>query len=302
MRESQGRGRAGIASLCLALSFFLPLPSGAPQTGEVLQLATSTRLLFLEMEQMLPVLCGDAFLLPQPWQQICSRCQSEVVGAVWGSSLTAFCWALSLDVRGAICLPSPGPPSVVLDALVRLFAGQGAGSALLLQGFPCRPWSWHWCWTQKVLPPCPGCRGTASRAGLCSEFHVHEKELSFHLSSSMKKLLSCSGWLGLCHTLAAPCSLLPASQGCCGWGGGTLGRYSACQKGLGLGRGALGSQVKGSPPKKTLSPRCLPQRSVGWLQAAALPLAGASPSPKSPILLSKETTSSTEPFGKNQPG
>ena len=215
MRESHVRGRAreGIASLCLVLDSFTPLPTGALKNGEILQFPTATPDLFLENKANAPpAFCEDALLLPQRWQQICSHCQSEVVGALWGSSLTAFCWAVSLDVRGAICLPSCEPPSAVLDALVRPFAGRGAGGALLLQVFPCGPRSWHWCWIQAVLLPCPGCHDPASRAGLHSGFHVRGKQLGFHLSRFMNKFMrSHSSWLGLCHSLAGPRSLPPAS-------------------------------------------------------------------------------------------
>lgn len=107
---------------------------------------------------------------------------------------------------------------------------------MLLLGFPCRTASQHWCWVQAVLPPCPGCRDPASRAGLCSGFHIHGKQLGFHLSKFMNKLTrSRSSWPGLCHTLAGPWSLLPASRGCCAWGAGNTGRCSALQKAPGWG-------------------------------------------------------------------
>lgn len=112
--------------LSCALSL-IPSPrfrTSALKNGEILQFSTTMPNLFLEDKaNASPAFCEDAFLLPQRWQQICSHCQSEVVGAVWGSSLTAFCWTVSLDVRGAICLPSHEPPSAVLGALGRPFAG-----------------------------------------------------------------------------------------------------------------------------------------------------------------------------------
>lgn len=88
-----------------------------------------------------------------------------------------------------------------------------------------------------MLPSCPGRCGPASRAGLCSGFHVHGKRLGFHLSKFMNKFMRRrSSWLGLRHAPAGPRSLLPASRGCRGRGGGSAGRCSALQKVLGWGR------------------------------------------------------------------
>lgn len=57
-----------------------------------------------------------------------------------------------------------------------------------------------------VMIPHPG-------QGLCSGFHIHGKQLSFHLSRFLNKLTrSRSSWPGLCHTLAGPWPLLPASR------------------------------------------------------------------------------------------
>lgn len=131
----RARAGEGIASLCLVLDSFIPLPTGALKNGEILQFSTATTHLFLENKtNASPAFCKAAFLLPLPWQQVCNHCQSEAVGAVWESSLTAFCWAVSLDMRGAICLPSREPPSAVLAALVRPFAVRGAGGARPVQG------------------------------------------------------------------------------------------------------------------------------------------------------------------------
>lgn len=70
-----------------------------------------------------------------------------------------------------------------------------------------------------MLLPCPGGCAPASRAGLCLGYHVHEKQLGFHLSRFMNKFRrSSSSWPGLCHTPAGLWSLLPASHGCPGWG------------------------------------------------------------------------------------
>lgn len=85
VRESHIRGRAreGIASACLVLDSLTPLPTSALKNREILQFSTSTPNLFLENKANAPaVFCEDALLVPQPWQQIYSHCQSEVVGAV----------------------------------------------------------------------------------------------------------------------------------------------------------------------------------------------------------------------------
>lgn len=147
---------------------------------------------------------------------------------------------------------------------------------------PCRPRSWHGCWIRAVLLPYPGCHDPASRAGLCSGFHVRGKQLGFHLSRFMNKFMrSRSSWLGLLSH--ASWTLVPtASITRVLWvGKGQHGKMLCPPGKVWAGGDALVSQVKGSPPTKTLSCLCTPQRSGGWLQAAALPLPGASPALKS---------------------
>lgn len=81
--HTRGRAREGIASSCLVLDSLAPLPANALKSSEILQFSTNTPNLFLENKANAPaVFCEDALLLPQPWQQIHSHCQSEVVGAV----------------------------------------------------------------------------------------------------------------------------------------------------------------------------------------------------------------------------
>lgn len=86
VREShiRGRVREGIASIYFVLDSLTPLPTSALKSREILQFSTNTPNLFLENKANAPaVFCEDALLVPQPWQQIYSYCQSEVVGAVW---------------------------------------------------------------------------------------------------------------------------------------------------------------------------------------------------------------------------
>lgn len=162
---------------------------------------------------------------------------------------------------GAICLPSWEPPSAVLDALVRLFAVQGVGGAQLLRGFPAElgpgAGAGSALGALAVLPPCPGSRSPASRAGLCSEFHVHGKQLGFRLSRFVnKRMRSRSSWLGLWTRWLDPGLCRQHHKGAAGGEGTAQGDALPSRK-VWVGEDALVSQVKGSPPQKDRFPSVL---------------------------------------------
>lgn len=150
-----------------------------------------------------------------------------------------------------------------------------------------------------MLPSCPRRCGPASGAGLCSGFHVHGKRLGFHLSGFMNKFMRRrSSWLGLRHAPAGPRSLLPASRGCRGRGGGSAGRCSALQKVLGWGRCS-------HEPGERFSSRKDPFPSVLAAEEEWWPLIGCGSAfarcithPESLPILQRMETTSTEGFGK----